>query len=221
MRRGYVNPWQEMQMKTKFPSRKYPSAGAYTLEYAVNLATALQSVGGDQIDRAAALLSRAIREDRLIFACGNGGSAAISNHLTCDCSKGIATGTGLRPRVFSLSATVELVTAIANDLEFSEVFVQQLRTAARPGDVLMTISSSGDSENIVRAVKWARENGMATIALTGFSGGRSAGLADVSLHVAADNYGVVEDTHQSLMHILAQYLRLDALPADQMAATRF
>lgn len=208
-------------MKTKFPSRKYASAGAFALDYSALLAEALQSVDAAELDRAVELLSRAISKDQLIFSCGNGGSAAIANHLTCDCSKGIATGTGLRPRVFSLSSTVELLTAIANDVEFAEVFAEQLRTAARPGDVLMTISSSGDSENIVRAIRWARDNDMPTIALTGFFGGRSAELADVNLHVAADNYGVVEDTHQSLMHILAQYVRLTALPADLMAASRF
>ena len=221
MRRGHVKSWQEMPIKTKFPSRKYASAGAFALDYATLLAEALQSVDAAELDRAVELLSRAISKDQLIFSCGNGGSAAIANHLTCDCSKGIATGTGLRPRVFSLSSTVELVTAIANDVEFAEVFAEQLRTAARPGDVLMTISSSGDSENIVRAIRWARDNDMPTIALTGFSGGRSSELADVNLHVAADNYGVVEDTHQSLMHILAQYVRLTALPADLMAASRF
>jgi len=94
----------------------------------------------------------AIQADRLIFTCGNGGSAAIANHLTCDCSKGIATNTTLRPRVVSLSATVEIMTAIANDMAYSEVFVYQLKNLARPGDVLITISSSGDSENIVRAL---------------------------------------------------------------------
>jgi phosphoheptose isomerase len=77
--------------------------------------------------------------------------AAIANHLTCDCSKGIATDTALRPRVVSLSATVELITAIANDVDYAEIFTHQLRNAARSGDVLITISSSGNSENIVRA----------------------------------------------------------------------
>ena len=171
------------------------------------MAAALKSVQSSDIERAAAALKLAIADNNLIFSCGNGGSAAIANHLTCDCSKGIATDTGLRPRVVSLSATVELVTAIANDVEYAEIFAYQLRNAARPGDVLITISSSGDSENIVRALAWARDNGMTTIALSGFSGGRSASLADINLHVAARNYGVVEDAHQALMHILAQYVR--------------
>lgn len=208
-------------MKAKFPGRKYPEIDAFIADYASAMAAALHSVRPAEIDRAVAALKRAIRGDKLIFACGNGGSAAIANHLTCDCSKGIATDTALRPRVVSLSATVELITAIANDLDYAEVFAHQLKNAARPGDVLITISSSGDSENIVRALAWASENGMTTIALSGFSGGRSAAIADINLHVSAENYGVVEDVHQSLMHILAQYVRMSEVPADLVQTLRF
>ncbi len=166
-------------MTAKFPTQKYPNAGAFVAGYASAVAKALSSVRAGEVERAVTAMKRAIQSDRLIFTCGNGGSAAIANHLTCDCSKGIATNTTLRPRVVSLSATVELVTAIANDMAYSEVFAYQLKNAARPGDVLITISSSGDSENIVRALDWAGNNGMTTIALSGFSGGRSAQMADI------------------------------------------
>ncbi len=208
-------------MTNKFPGQKYPTAGAFVAGYVSAIATALNSVRPGQVERAVTAMKRAIQSDRLIFTCGNGGSAAIANHLTCDCSKGIATNTTLRPRVVSLSATVELVTAIANDMAYSEVFAYQLKNAARPGDVLITISSSGDSENIIRALDWAGNNGMTTIALSGFSGGRSAQMADISLHVAAENYGVVEDVHQSLIHILAQYVRMSELPSELVQTLRF
>jgi len=208
-------------MTDKFPSQKYSGAGAFVADYASHLAAALRSVRPSEVERAVTAMKRTIQVDRLIFTCGNGGSAAIANHLTCDCSKGIATNTTLRPRVVSLSATVELITAIANDMAYPEVFAYQLKNAARSGDVLITISSSGDSENIVRALDWAGENGMTTIALSGFSGGRSAQMADISLHVAAENYGVVEDVHQSLMHILAQYVRMSELPTDLVQSLKF
>lgn len=208
-------------MTAKFPGQKYSTAGAFLADYASAMARALNSVRPGEVDRAVTAMKRAIQADRLIFTCGNGGSAAIANHLTCDCSKGIATNTTLRPRVVSLSATVELVTAIANDMSFPEIFAYQLKNAARPGDVLITISSSGDSENIVRALDWAGENGMTTIAMSGFSGGRSAQMADISLHVAAANYGIVEDVHQSLMHILAQYVRMSELPSELVQTLRF
>jgi len=208
-------------MTAKFPGQKYSTAGAFLADYASAMAKALNSVRPGEVDRAVTAMKRAIQADRLIFTCGNGGSAAIANHLTCDCSKGIATNTTLRPRVVSLSATVELITAIANDMSYPEVFAYQLKNLARSGDVLITISSSGDSENIVRALDWAGENGMTTIAMSGFSGGRSAQMADISLHVAADNYGVVEDVHQSLMHILAQYVRMSELPSELVQTLRF
>jgi D-sedoheptulose 7-phosphate isomerase len=208
-------------MTAKFPDQKYSTAGAFLADYASAMAKALNSVRPGEIDRAVTALKRAIQADRLIFTCGNGGSAAIANHLTCDCSKGIASNTTMRPRVVSLSATVELITAIANDMAYSEVFAYQLKNAARPGDVLITISSSGDSENIIRALDWAGENGMTTIALSGFAGGRSAQMTDISLHVAAENYGVVEDVHQSLMHILAQYVRMSELPSELVQTLRF
>jgi phosphoheptose isomerase len=142
-----------------------------------------------------------------VFSCGNGGSAAIANHLVCDHCKLIQTDTELKPRIVSLSATVEMITAIANDLAYEQVFLYQLQSMAREGDALITISSSGNSENVVSAARWAREHGIPVVSMTGFDGGHSAKICDVSLHVDADNYGVIEDVHQSLMHILAQYIR--------------
>ena len=190
-----------------FPDRRYPDADSYAEAYFDRIMTAAASVERAKLQEAAAILTRAHSRGSMVYSCGNGGSAAIANHLVCDHCKLVQTGTNLKPRVYSLSATVEMITAIGNDLAYSEVFAYQLRSMARPGDVLITISSSGDSENIVRAAQWAKENGLEVISMTGFSGGRSAKIADVNLHVAADNYGVIEDVHQSLMHILAQYIR--------------
>jgi D-sedoheptulose 7-phosphate isomerase len=194
-----------------FPDRTYPSAGAYIAAYRDEMARAWASIDLAAVDRAAALLDATIRAGRVIYACGNGGSAAISGHLLCDFLKGIQTDTALRPKVVSLASHLELITAIANDIDYAEIFAYQLKTLAEPGDVLLTISSSGNSENIVRAIDWARGNGVKSIAMTGFTGGRSATLADIVLHVAAENYGIVEDIHQSMMHSLAQHLRQRAM----------
>ena len=204
-----------------FPDTKFESAGAFADAYFEHLAAASALVDRGRIEAAADLLTRAYTAGGTVFACGNGGSAAISNHLHCDHLKGVQTDTALRPKVVSLSSTIETITAIANDISYDEVFVYQLRTLADPGDVLITVSSSGDSENVVRACQWARENGVATIAMTGFSGGRTAKLADVNLHVAGDNYGVIEDVHQSLMHILAQFIRQAAMQAALIAGRKF
>lgn len=173
------------------------------------------------VERAADFLTELFSSDRTLYVCGNGGSAAIANHLLCDFSKGIQTGTALRPRVVSLSAHVELITAIGNDLDFNDIFVYQLRTAARAGDAIMTISSSGNSENIVRALQWAVRNQVRSLALTGFAGGRSATLAEYHIHAPAANYGVAEDVHQSLMHILAQFIRMRLMDPATISASPF
>jgi D-sedoheptulose 7-phosphate isomerase len=201
------------RLSMSFPDKVYPDAGAYVAAYRDEIARAWQSIDLAAFGRAAALLETAINQGRTIFSCGNGGSASIANHLHCDVLKGAQADTGLRPKVVSLAGPLELLTAIANDFAYAEVFVFPLRTLAAPGDLLITVSSSGNSENIVRAVEWARSNGLKSIAMTGFSGGRSAPIADVNLHVQAENYGIVEDIHQSLMHCLAQHLRQRAMPA--------
>ena len=118
-----------------------------------------------------------------VFACGNGGSASIANHLQCDHVKGAGTGTDLRARVFSLSTNIELFSAIANDTGYEHVFEHQLASVSRPGDLLITVSSSGSSPNIVRAVEWASAHGIRTIALTGFGGGRSREPPTCRFHV--------------------------------------
>jgi D-sedoheptulose 7-phosphate isomerase len=205
----------------KFPSQNYTQARDFCAGYFGNLAAAVADMDTAPVGRAADLLTGLFSSGHTLYVCGNGGSAAISNHLLCDFSKGIQTGTVLRPRVVSLSSHVELITAIGNDMDFADIFVYQLRTAARDGDALMTISSSGNSENIVRAIHWAAANKVKTIALTGFEGGRSAKLADINIHVPAANYGIVEDVHQSVMHILAQFIRMRLMDPALIANSLF
>jgi len=204
-----------------FPDRRFADPVEYADAYFARVAEAASSVDRAKLHEAAAILTRAYREGSTVFSCGNGGSAAIADHLVCDHCKLVQTDTELRPRVHSLSASNDIITAVANDLSFDEVFVYQLRSLARHGDVLVTISSSGDSENIVQAATWTKENGVGLISFTGFSGGRSADLADVNLHVDADNYGVIEDVHQSLMHLLAQYIRQAHMDEDTIRQRRF
>lgn len=190
-----------------FPERVYGDGGAYATRYFELLADAYKTVDPGAVASAGQLLVEASKAGRMIFSCGNGGSAAIANHLVCDCLKGVRANTSLRPKVSSLSATIELVTAIVNDIGVEQMFSFQLESLASSGDVLIAISSSGASPNIIEALTTARKMGLKTIAMTGFAGGAAAKLADVSLYVDAQNYGIVEDTHQSLMHILAQYMR--------------
>jgi len=204
---------------TRFPSSKIEGIAEFFDGYVEELVRAAGTMSRQALDEAQTLLKACMDRDGHIFVCGNGGSAAIANHLVCDFGKGMRADTNLRPRVRSLSSGPEILTAIGNDMSYDHTFSHQLEGFARPGDLLLTVSSSGNSENIVRAVQWAKDNGMATIALTGFSGGRSATMADVSVHVASENYGVVEDLHQSTMHALAQYLR-QSLMSDELISQR-
>ncbi|MFY7958727.1 MAG: SIS domain-containing protein [Elsteraceae bacterium] len=194
---------------------------AYWSVYADQLAAAAKGVDPAALHAAADLMTETIKADGWIYACGNGGSAAIANHLHCDFTKGVATDTPYRPRIISLSANIETITAIGNDISYADIFAYQLKQAGRVGDLLVTVSSSGDSENIVRAIEAAKAQGMRCVALTGFAGGRSRTMADVSIHVPAGNYGVVEDLHQSMMHVLAQFIRQAAMPAETFERAKF
>jgi phosphoheptose isomerase len=204
-----------------FPVSPYASAASYLDDYADEMTRAWKTIERGSFDHAAAILLEAYAHDARMFSCGNGGSASIANHMQCDHTKGIRNTTDLDPRVLSLSTNVEVLTAIANDLGYENIFVHQLQTQARPGDVLVAVSSSGRSPNIVRALTWARENDVRTIAITGFEGGAARTAAEVSIHVDCTNYGIVEDLHQAIMHALAQYIRQSRMTADEISTTVF
>jgi D-sedoheptulose 7-phosphate isomerase/D-glycero-D-manno-heptose 1,7-bisphosphate phosphatase len=206
---------------TKFPIAPYASAGSYFDAYAEEISRAAKTIDPAAFDRAAAILLEAYARDARMFSCGNGGSASIANHMQCDHVKGVRTTTDLAPRVLSLSANVELLTAIANDTSYENIFTYQLQSQSRSGDVLIAVSSSGRSPNIVHALSWARDNGLRTIAVTGFDGGAARTVAEVSVHVDCTNYGIVEDLHQAIMHALAQYIRQSRMTADAISTSVF
>lgn len=182
-------------------------------DYINELNSALWSLETFSLQMAADEIKACAQNHRTIFVCGNGGSAAIANHLTCDCLKGIRTNTQLKPNVVSLSSNVPLITAIANDINYESIFSYQLESMMRPGDILITISSSGNSPNIVAAIDYAKSQGNKVISMCGFDGGASL-KADIPIHVKAHNYGVVEDAHQAIMHMIAQHLRRENLDPD-------
>ncbi len=224
-----MNSFYEAQVRTppadgspvKFPAAPFASAGCYFDAYAEEMSRAAKTIDTAALDRAAVVLLEAYLRGAHMFSCGNGGSASIANHMQCDHVKGVRTGTGLSPHVLSLSTNVELLTAIANDAGYENVFVHQLQSQSRPGDVLTAVSSSGSSPNIVRALTWAREHGLHTIAVTGFDGGAAKALAEVSIHVDCANYGIVEDLHQAIMHALAQYIRQSRMNAETISTAVF
>ena len=140
----------------RFPAAPYASAATYFSAYVEETARSAASVGAAAVARAAAILLDAYTRGATVFSCGNGGSASIANHLQCDHTKNVGNSTDLCPRVMSLSGDVRVLTAIANDHAYKDVFTHQLRSQSRPGDVLVAVSSSGRSANIVTALSWAR-----------------------------------------------------------------
>lgn len=176
-------------------------------KYVKELNEGLDKISDINLMNAYQEIEKAIFNYKDIFVCGNGGSASISEHLSCDHSKGIATNTNLFPRIHSLSSNMSLLTALANDNGYEEIFSAQLLLQAKKDDLLIVISSSGNSPNIIRALEVANALQMKTISLTGFTGGKAKDLSLINLHIPVNNYGIVEDSHQILMHIIAQYIR--------------
>lgn len=176
-------------------------------EYKTLINKGLDSINSNELSKIVDAIVNAHRAGSKIFVAGNGGSSAIGEHFTCDHMKSVFHDTTLLPQFINLTSNVSLITAIGNDIGYDSIFSEQLSYMARTGDVLITISSSGNSPNIVKALHYANATGITTIALTGFKGGQAKELAKYGIHIPIDNYGVSEDCHQIIMHILAQYIR--------------
>jgi D-sedoheptulose 7-phosphate isomerase len=161
----------------------------------------------DCLEHAAMLLLACQARGRVVFVVGNGGSAATASHFACDLSKGTRRDGPPTFHVVSLTDNVPLLTAWANDNGYDRVFSEQLETLARPGDLLVAISASGNSRNVIAAVETARLCGMTVVGLTGRLGGRLAHLVDVTVTVPSDRIEVVEDAHLIVAHSLCVAVR--------------
>lgn len=161
----------------------------------------------EALERIARLIESTRAAGRFIWVCGNGGSAASAAHIGCDFGKTAAVK-GRKPlKAVSLCDNTAFMTAIGNDLSFEETFSRQLETVAAKGDMVLLISGSGNSPNLLRAAKTAKAMGLKVASLLGFDGGRLKALCDEWLLVPSDQYGVVEDMHMSLAHVLTFYLK--------------
>lgn len=174
------------------------------------LADSLDRISLTSLTLAHTILEATIEKKMPTIVMGNGGSASISDHFGCDHGKGVTYDTDLNNYVISLPSNVALITAIANDIGYDQIFSFQLKQMAYADATVVGISASGSSPNIVNGLKVAREKQYKTIAMVGFDGGTivKENLADCILYVPSTNYGVVEDCHQILMHTLAQTTRL-------------
>lgn len=160
------------------------------------------------IERMIELIVEAFRNDKKIYILGNGGAASTASHMACDLGKGtlarIYDRSEKRLRVLSLADNVALITAYANDVSFDDIFVQQLRNLIENGDIVIGISGSGNTKNVLNAIAFAKKAGAKTIGLTGFNtGGKLSQIVDIPLIVKTDHYGPIEDIHMMVGHVVA------------------
>lgn len=191
-----------------FPDKKNFKIETFLNDYSKLLHNSINSLDTKNFLSIIKFLEAAIIKKKNIFTCGNGGSSSIAEHFVCDFAKGVASNTSLVPKVYALSSNMPLFSAIANDINFDEVFSYQLEKYGSKGDILLCISSSGNSKNIINAINKASKMRIKTLSLVGFNGGKVKRISDKCIHIDVENYGVVEDAHQSIMHMMSQYIRL-------------
>lgn len=171
-------------------------------EYITAEKATLDSIPLDKVRQLVELLATAWKEDRQVFVFANGGSAANSSHFATDLGKGASDKLGKRFRVMSLNDNVSWMTAIANDYSYEDVFVRQLENFGRKGDIAISMSVSGNSPNCVKALQWAKKNGLVTVALLSEKKGCMAEIVDHPLIINDTHYGRVEDAHMGICHML-------------------
>ena len=178
----------------------------FVTNYLDTLNAAIRAHDWADVGRLADALEACWRDGRQVFLCGNGGSAANAIHLANDFLYGIDKPDGRGLRVTALPANAAVLTCLANDVGYAEVFSQQLTALAQRGDVLIVLSGSGNSPNVVRALEAARALGVTTFAILGYSGGRCRALADHAIHFAVDDMQVAEDLQMMVGHMVMQRL---------------
>jgi D-sedoheptulose 7-phosphate isomerase len=171
--------------------------------YIEELAAALAATPREPLRAIEQVLWETYQRDGTIIVCGNGGSAATASHFACDLAKWTIADGRRRVRALAMTDNIPVMTAWSNDSAYERVFVEQLISLYRPGDTLVAISGSGNSPNVLRTVEWANQQGAPTIGLSGFSGGKLASLAQLSLVVPNHCMPQVEDVHIALCHALA------------------
>ena len=178
---------------------------SFVQEYKSDLIQTIDKIDLSKVNQIIEIFKRARSEGRHIFTCGNGGSGASASHFVCDVVKGASYKRAERFKIMSLSDNMATVLAYANDVTYDCVFVEQLKNFASAGDVVLAISGSGNSPNVVNAVEYANSVGCETIALTGRDGGKLGAAAKLNLNVGIPHMGRIEDAHMIVCHMIAYY----------------
>jgi D-sedoheptulose 7-phosphate isomerase len=176
-------------------------------EYFEGLSRVLETLPVQTIDMVVDELMRAYETEATIFLFGNGGSAALASHFACDLGKGTVNGIPKRFRVLALTDNVPLMTAWANDSKYDDIFAEQMSNFIRPHDIAFAISGSGNSPNVLTALRTARDAGAFTIGLTGFQGGQMKVICDLCVVIPSNNMQMIEDLHLCVAHSLFTAVR--------------
>ena len=174
--------------------------------YASQLSAVIDQIDWTALEPIAHVLLLAWKKDATVFTAGNGGSSGNAVHLANDFLWGSAPGTGKGLKVHALNANESIISCLANDVAYEEVFAEQLRVLGRPGDILIVMSGSGNSPNILRAIESAKESKMAAVGFLGFDGGQAKGLVDLCMHFPVHDMQIAEDLQQVVGHMLTRWL---------------
>jgi D-sedoheptulose 7-phosphate isomerase len=183
----------------------------YVADYRVRLLNLFDSININELEALIGAMVTAFKNGNTLFVAGNGGSAATVSHMQADFTFFVRYFTQFRPRVISLADNVPIITAVGNDNSFDDIFVEQMRGMFKPGDVLLSISASGNSKNIIKASEYANSVGGKTLCFVGFQGGKLKEICDVALFTPNDkgDYGPIEDLHMILNHMIVNFFSKD------------
>jgi|SRR3989338_14338 len=176
-------------------------------DYLEKLKTAIDGLNRDEINQLAEVLLDAYAKNANIYICGNGGSASTASHFACDINKGVSYGLEKRFKVISLNDNVATIMAYSNDVHYDDVFIEQLKNFIQKDDIVIGISGSGNSKNVLKAIEFANDNGNITCGLTGYNGGKLKEIARYSVNANFDDMQISEDIHLMLTHLLMKITR--------------
>ena len=194
-------------MYKKFPLKKITKSKDFYFEYINQKNNLLHKIDFNELDKIINLLKKCFRNNKILYTCGNGGSSSLADHFTCDFIKQTNNQTDLKIKSISLTSNFSLISAIANDINYDKIFSFQIEKLCKKGDVLFLFSVSGNSPNLIEAIKAAKKIGLKTVSFTGFNGGKLSKISNYNINFPIANFGIAEDCHISIMHYLSQYLR--------------
>tara|TARA_Y100000816_G_C26087830_1_gene574333 strand:- start:882 stop:1508 length:627 start_codon:yes stop_codon:yes gene_type:complete len=208
-------------MFKRFPIKKTLKSQEFYNQYINEKNDLLKKIDFKELDKIINVITKTIKNNNIIYSCGNGGSSSLADHLTCDFIKQTNNKTNLKLKSISLASNFSLISAISNDISFDKIFSFQVDKLCKRNDLLICFSVSGNSKNLINAVKVAEKKGIKTISFTGFNGGKLSKITNYNINFPMANYGIVEDCHVTMMHFLSQFIRNTKIISNNFRSINF